>query len=98
MFYYLSLAVALFTIGVFGVLSRKGFLGKLVSFIIMSNALIVLFATFNRYIKGDGVLGLIFISFLILTVLIELLLGAYLVFQHFSKSGNNQDEGISLFS
>jgi NADH:ubiquinone oxidoreductase subunit K len=97
MFYYLSLAVALFAIGIFGLLVRKGIIGKLVSLYIMSSAVILMFVTFNKYIQSEGSFGPVFISFILLTVIPQLLLGVFLLYRHLSSPNSRDEESIDLF-
>ncbi len=84
MFYYLSLAAALFAIGLYGVLARKDFPGQLISLFIMLNAVIVNLAAFNKFVQAESSTGLVLILFALIIFLIEFLLGAMMFYQFLS--------------
>ncbi len=76
MFYYLSLAAALFAIGIFGFLARQDFAGKMVALFIMLNGIFVNLAAFNRFVQTDSTTGLIFIIFALVISLTHIFLVA----------------------
>jgi NADH:ubiquinone oxidoreductase subunit K len=63
-FHWLVLSTILFSIGIYGVLSRKSAVGVLIAIEIMLNSTAINFIVFNRYIASarlDGALMVIFI-------------------------------------
>jgi NADH:ubiquinone oxidoreductase subunit K len=79
MYYYLSLAALLFTIGLFGVITRRNVIGILMSLELMFNAANINFVTFNRYITTDGLAGQIFALFIIVVAAAEATIGLAIV-------------------
>ncbi len=79
MFYYLSLAALLFSIGLFGVLTRRNAVGILMSLELMFNAANINFVTFNRYVITDGLAGQIFAIFVVVVAAAEAVVGLAIV-------------------
>lgn len=79
MFYYLALAVMLFSIGLFGVLTRRNVIGILMSLELMFNAANINFVTFNKYIATDGMVGQMFAIFIIVVAAAEAVVGLAIV-------------------
>ncbi len=79
MFHYLVLAAILFSIGLYGVLTRRNIIGILMSLELMFNAANINFVTFNRYIISDGLTGQIFALFVIVVAAAEAVVGLALV-------------------
>lgn len=79
MFYYLALAALLFSIGLFGVLTRRNTIGILMSLELMFNAANINFVTFNKFIVTDGFTGQIFAMFIIAVAAAEAALGLAIV-------------------
>jgi len=79
MFYYLALAAMLFSIGLFGVLTRRNVIGILMSLELMFNAANINFVAFNKYIITDGLTGQIFAIFIIVVAAAEATVGLALV-------------------
>ena len=79
MFHYLALAAILFSIGLYGVLTRRNIIGILMSLELMFNAANINFVTFNRYIISDGLTGQIFALFVIVVAAAEAVVGLALV-------------------
>jgi len=79
MFYYLALAAMLFSIGLFGVLTRRNVIGILMSLELMFNAANINFVAFNKYIITDGLTGQIFAIFIIVVAAAEATIGLALV-------------------
>jgi NADH:ubiquinone oxidoreductase subunit K len=79
MFYYLALAALLFSIGLFGVLTRRNVIGILMSLELMFNAANINFVTFNRYIITDGLAGQIFAIFVVVVAAAEAVVGLAIV-------------------
>lgn len=79
MFHYLALAVILFSIGLFGVLTRRNVIGILMSLELMFNAVIINLVTFNNFVQTDGMTGQIFALFIIVVAAAETVVGLAIV-------------------
>jgi len=79
MFHYLALAAILFSIGLFGVLTRRNVIGILMSLELMFNAANINFVAFNKYIVTDGLTGQIFAIFIIVVAAAEAVVGLAIV-------------------
>ncbi|HWR82103.1 MAG TPA: NADH-quinone oxidoreductase subunit NuoK [Candidatus Deferrimicrobium sp.] len=79
MYYYLALAAVLFSIGLFGVLTRRNTIGILMSLELMFNAANINFVTFNKYVVTDGLAGQIFAMFIIVVAAAEATVGLAIV-------------------
>ncbi|MEA2030818.1 MAG: NADH-quinone oxidoreductase subunit NuoK [candidate division Zixibacteria bacterium] len=79
MFYYLALAAILFSIGLFGVLTRRNTIGILMSLELMFNAANINFVTFNKYIAAEALLGEMFAIFIIVVAAAEAAVGLAIV-------------------
>ena len=76
--WYLALSAALFSIGVFGVLSRRNAVGVLMGVELILNGANVNFAAFNHYVVG-GVSGQVFALFVIVLAAAEAAVGLAIV-------------------
>lgn len=74
---WLILGAALFSVGLFGVTSRRGAIGILLSVELMANAVNLLFVSFGRY-RGDH-LGELFTLFAVALTVAEVVIGLALV-------------------
>lgn len=74
---YLLLAAALFSVGVYGVLSHKNAIGLLLSVELMANAVNINLVAFSRYHGGH--LGQVFAIFAIAITVAEVVVGLSLV-------------------
>jgi len=79
MFYFLALAAVLFSIGLFGVLTRRNTIGILMSLELMFNAANINFVTFNKFVAADGMVGQMFAIFIIVVAAAEAAVGLALV-------------------
>jgi NADH-quinone oxidoreductase subunit K len=79
MFYYLALAAILFSIGLFGVLTRRNTIGILMSLELMFNAANINFVAFNKFIATDGLAGQMFAIFIIVVAAAEATVGLAIV-------------------
>lgn len=79
MFHFLGLAAILFSIGLYGVLTRRNVIGILMSLELMFNAVNINFVTFNKYIITDGLAGQIFAIFIIAVAAAEAVVGLSIV-------------------
>ena len=74
---WLILAAGLFSIGLYGVASRRGAIGILLSVELMANAVNLIFIAFGRY-RGDH-LGQVFTLFAVALTVAEVAIGLALV-------------------
>jgi len=79
MYYYLSLAAILFSIGVFGVLTRRNAIGILMSLELMFNAANINFVAFNKYVATDALVGQMFAIFVVVVAAAEAVVGLAIV-------------------
>jgi len=79
MFYYLALAALLFSIGLYGVLTRRNIIGILMSLELMFNAANINFVTFNKFVITDGMTGQVFALFVIAVAAAEAVVGLAIV-------------------
>lgn len=79
MFHYLGLAAILFSIGLYGVLTRRNVIGILMSLELMFNAASINFVAFNKYIITDGLAGQMFAIFIIVVAAAEAVVGLSIV-------------------
>ena len=79
MFYYLALAAILFSIGLFGVLTRRNTIGILMSLELMFNAANINFVAFNKFILSEGLVGQMFAIFIIVVAAAEAVVGLAIV-------------------
>ena len=79
MFYYLALAAVLFSIGLFGVLTRRNTIGILMSLELMFNAANINFVIFNRFVATDSLIGQMFAIFVIVVAAAEAAVGLAIV-------------------
>ena len=79
MFYYLALAAVLFSIGLFGVLTRRNTIGILMSLELMFNAANINFVAFNRYITSEPLAGQLFAIFVVVVAAAEAVVGLAIV-------------------
>ena len=77
--YYLYLAAILFTIGLFGVITRRNVIGILMSLELMFNAVNINLVAFNRYVTPDTLTGQIFAIFIVVVAAAEATVGLAIV-------------------
>lgn len=77
--HYLSLAVILFGIGFFGVLTRRNAIGILMSVELMFNAVNINLVAFNRFVTPADFTGQIFAIFTIVIAAAEVTVGLAIV-------------------
>lgn len=76
---YLALAVILFSIGMFGVLTRRNAIGVLMSLELMFNAVNINLVTFNKFVWPDALIGQLFSIFIIVVAAAEAVIGLAIV-------------------
>jgi NADH:ubiquinone oxidoreductase subunit K len=62
--HYLILAALLFSIGIYGILTRRNLIGILLSVELMLNAANINFVAFARFTEGDSLAGPVFTIFI----------------------------------
>jgi len=77
--HYLALSGLLFTIGLFGVLTRRNIIGILMSIELMLNAANINFVAFNRFLYPGRHLGQLNVIFVITLAAAEVVVGLALV-------------------
>lgn len=93
--WYLLLAAAMFSIGVFGLLTRKNAIGVLLSVELMANAVNVNLVAFSRYL-GDA-RGQVFALFAVALTVAEVVIGMALVlYLHRSRKTVELDQANAL--
>jgi len=87
---YLSLAAAMFSIGLYGVLTRKNIIGVLLSLELMANSVNINLVAFSRHL-GDTA-GQVFALFAIGLTVAEVVVGlALVIFLHRSRKSIELD-------
>ena len=61
---YLLISLCLFALGIFGLISRPGFISMLISVELLLNAAGLNFMAFNTFLAGDKTVGAIFTLFI----------------------------------
>ncbi|MFH1619046.1 MAG: NADH-quinone oxidoreductase subunit NuoK [bacterium] len=77
--HYLALSGVLFTVGLFGVLTRRNVIGILMSIELMLNAANINFTAFNRFLYPGQNLGHLTVIFIITLAAAEVVVGLALV-------------------
>lgn len=96
MFYFLSLSAALFAIGMYGFLARRNFPGKLLSFFIMLQAIVLNFAAFNRFVQSSNPSGVAFNFFILIVLMCQMLCAGFLVFQWSRQIRKGVEDSLNL--
>ena len=76
---YLAVAAVLFSIGIFGVLTRRNTIGILMSLELMFNAVNINLVAFNKYVWPDAMVGQLFAIFIIVVAAAEAVVGLAIV-------------------
>lgn len=87
---FLTLAAAMFSIGLYGVLTRKNVLGVLLSLELMANSVNINLVAFSRHL-GDSA-GQVFALFAVALTVAEVVVGlAIVIFMHRSRKSVELD-------
>ncbi|MDD3895194.1 MAG: NADH-quinone oxidoreductase subunit NuoK [Syntrophomonadaceae bacterium] len=89
--HYLLLGAFLFSIGIFGVLTRRNAVAVLMSVELMLNAVNINFVAANKYAAVDAVVGQLFSVFVIVVAAAEIAVGLALII-----SINRQRKSVDL--
>ena len=96
-YHWLRLSLALFSIGIYGILSRRSAVGILIAVELMLNAGAINFVVFNRYITPTQVDGQVMSIFVIALAAAEIMIGlAILVMLFRQRQSINVTELDSL--
>jgi len=79
MVYYLALAAILFSLGLFGVMTRRNIIGILMSLELMFNAANINFVAFNKFVAPDALVGQMFAIFVVVVAAAEAVVGLAIV-------------------
>ena len=85
---YLFISAALFSIGVFGVLTRRNLVAMLISLELVLNSASISFMAFNRFVFADKSLGQVFVIFIIALAAAEVSIALSLVLWLYRKKGS----------
>jgi NADH:ubiquinone oxidoreductase subunit K len=96
MFQYLALAALLFTIGLFGVITRRNTIGILMSLELMFNAANINFVTFNKFLAPAGLTGQMFSLFIIVVAAAEATVGLAIVLLLYRNWRGIDTENVSI--
>ncbi len=77
--HFLTLAAILFSIGFYGILTRRNAIAILMSLELMFNAVNINLVAFNRFVHADGFVGQIFAMFVIAVAAAEATVGLAIV-------------------
>lgn len=86
LFHYLVLSALMFAFGLYGMASRRGFMGAIISAELLLNAANINFAAFNRYLYGGSLTGRTFAVFIIAVAAAEAAIGIAAAVSLFSSS------------
>lgn len=76
---YLAVAAVLFSLGIFGVLTRRNIIGILMSLELMFNAVNINLVAFNKFVWTDGLVGQLFAIFIVVVAAAEAVVGLAIV-------------------
>lgn len=95
---YLTLSVVLFSIGLYGVLTRKNAVAILMSLELMFNAVNISLVAFTRFTGGgfDHAMGYMFALFVVTTAAAEVTLGVAIVLTIYRNFNNINVEEVDL--
>ena len=93
---FLGLAAILFSIGLFGVLTRRNVIGILMSLELMFNAVNINFVVFNKYIWTDGLVGQMFAIFIVVVAAAEAVVGLAIVLLLYRNWQGIDAENVSV--
>lgn len=77
--YFIALSAALFSIGIYGALSKRNVISVLISIELMLGAVNINLVAFNKYLTPEAFLGQIFAIFIITVAAVEVGLGLALI-------------------
>src|ERR1035437_9213894 len=84
-FHWQQLSLALFSIGIYGILTRRSAVGILISTELMLNAGAINFVVFNRYVAPNHVDGQVMSIFVIALAAAEVMIGLAILIMLFRQ-------------
>jgi NADH:ubiquinone oxidoreductase subunit K len=96
LYHYQALAAILFSIGVYGVLTRRNILGILMSIELMFNAANISLVAFNHYLYPGNLWGQGFVIFVIAVAAAEAVVGLSLVLAIYRNIKSVYTENMNL--
>lgn len=90
---YLILSSALFSIGVFGLLSRRNLVAMLISLELILNSASLNFVAFNKFSLADKAMGQVFVIFIIALAAAEVCIALSLILLLHRKKDSIDVEG-----
>ncbi|RJQ32708.1 MAG: NADH-quinone oxidoreductase subunit NuoK [Actinobacteria bacterium] len=86
--YFLTLSITLFSIGIYGALSKRNIILVLLSIELMLNSVNINFIAFSRYVTPKVMTGQLFVTFTMVVTACEIGVGLAIVLSLFRLSGN----------
>lgn len=96
LYHYLALSAIIFSIGIYGVLTRRNILGILMSIELMFNAANINLVAFNHYLHPGNVWGQGFTLFVITLAAAEAVVGLSLVLAIYRNIKSVYTENMNL--
>ena len=94
--WYLTVAAALFAIGLFGVLARRNAVAILMGIELMINAVNINLVAFWRYLSPENIGGWVFVAVIFVVAAAEVAVGLALVISVYRKRGTVAADEIDL--
>lgn len=94
--WYLYVAAALFSIGLFGVLARRNAVAILMGIELMINAVNINIVAFWRYLSPENIGGWVFVAVIFVVAAAEVAVGLALVISVYRKRGTVAADEIDL--
>jgi NADH-quinone oxidoreductase subunit K len=94
--WYLFVSAGLFSIGLFGVLSRKNAIAILMSIELMLNAVNINLVAFWRYLASAGVTGQVFAAMVFVVAAAEVAVGLALVISVYKRRASVSADEIDM--
>ena len=94
--HYVILSAALFSIGVFGVLTRRNAIGILMSLELIFNAVNINMVAFSRFLTPEAALGELFAVFIIAVAAAESVIGLAIILAIYRKRAVVNADGMDL--
>lgn len=96
MFPYLAVAAVLFSIGTYGVLTRRNTIGILMSLELMFNAVNINLVAFNKFVWPDALVGQLFAIFIVVVAAAEAVVGLAIVLLMYRNWRGIKTDNVSV--
>ena len=93
---YLAVAAVLFSVGIFGVLTRRNTIGILMSLELMFNAVNINLVAFNKFVWPDALIGQIFSIFIVVVAAAEAVVGLAIVLLIYRNWQGIKTDNVSI--